>query len=310
MPGLNDKNPMRLDADEKSVFFKRQLEYVKRNTYDIKYKNLRAKEFIPVSTEIPTGADTWTWRSYDKVGVAKIIADYAHDFPRVDVYAVENTLKIKGIGASYGYSIQEIRASQFAGNQLETRRANTARRSVEEKLDNLAWFGDANYNLQGFIGYPGVTEATVVTGTWATATPDEIVGDVTALMNAITVPTKGKEVPDTLIMPRTQYNIIKDKRMTDGNSKTVLTYLMEVNSVNNPGFMIEAVDELEGQGAAGSQRMYAYMRDPEHLTQEIPQMFEMFDADKEGMEYVIPCHARFGGVCIYYLQAVAFMDGI
>ena len=306
----NKYNPTRLDADEKSYFFKRQLEHVKRTTYDTKFKNLRAKIFIPVSTEVPSGADTWTWRSYTKVGQAKIISDYAEDFPRVDVYGVENTSKIKSVGDSYGYSIQEIRQAQMAGTPLEQRRADAARRGIEEKLDYLAWFGDTTHNIQGFIGYPGVTNVTVVTGTWSTATPDQIVLDVTTLMNGVTVPTKGKEVPDTLIMPRTQYNIIKDKRMTDGNSKTVLTYLMEVNSVNNPGFMIDAVDELLNQGTGSTQRMYAYVRDPEHLTQEIPQMFEMFDADKKGMSYVVPCHARFGGVSIYYPQSVAYMDGI
>ena len=82
----------RLDATE-TVFFKRQLEYVKSKTYDKKYKNLKSSTLIPISTEAPSGADFIVWYSFSKAGVAKIISDYANDFPRVDVYAEENQIK-------------------------------------------------------------------------------------------------------------------------------------------------------------------------------------------------------------------------
>ena len=311
--GINN-DPMKLDDAEKQVFFKRQLEHVKRQTYDKKYRNLRAKMFVPVSTDTPSGAEFITWRSYSRVGIAKIIADYAHDFPRVDIYGEEKTSKVFSMGDRFGYSIKEIRRAQVAGLDLNTRRSNAARQGIEELQDRLAWFGDANYNIQGFINYPGITEATLTVGvggnTWALKTPDEIVADITAIMSAVTVPTRGREVPDTIIVPRTQYNILKDTRMTDGDSTTILEYIVNTQRVDNPGFVLSAVDELHQAGAAATQKMMAYVRDPEHLVQEIPQMFEMFDADKKGMEYVVPCHAEFGGVTIFYPNSVAYMDGI
>lgn len=303
------KNALHLDANE-TAFFKRELEYVKRAAYDKKYRNLKSNMFIPISTEAPAGADYITWRSFSKVGLAKIIADYAHDFPRVDVYGEENRAQVYSMGASYGYSIKEIRRAQMAGVPLSAKRADAARLAIEQLKDKLAWDGDANYNLQGLINYPGITEATLTTGaggnTWALKTPDEIIADLTALKTSVSVPTNGIEEINQILLPRAQYELIANTRMTDGSSNTILNFF----KTNNPMISVDVLDRLSTAGDGGTARMMGYVKDPDHLTQEIPQMFEQLDADKKGAEYEVPCMAEFGGVIVYYVASVAFMDGI
>jgi hypothetical protein len=306
----NSNDVTRLDANE-TAFFRRQLEYIFRRTYDKKYRNLKAMQLIPVSTEIPSGAKVAVWYSYSKAGQAKIINDYAHDYPRVDIYAEEKEMYVRGIGESYGYSIVEVRRAQRAGVDLDTRRANTARRANDEKVDKIAWFGDINYGLQGLLDYPGITEYTVPVGAstdteWSTKTPDEINADLVGICNAVSVPTRGIEEVDTILLPRPQYNLIRNTRMTDGDSNTIYNFFIK----NNPDKMIEVLDELQGAGAGGSDRMMAYVRDPENLTLEIPQMFEQFEADKKGGEYEIPCHSECAGVVVRFPQSVAFGDEI
>lgn len=299
----------KMDATE-TVFFKRQLEYVKSKTYDKKYRNLKASMLIPVSTEAPAGADYIIWYSFSKAGVAKIISDYAHDFPRVDVYATENQSKVFSIGSSYGYAIKEIRRAQMAKVSLDTKRADTCRRANDELVDKLCWYGDIDYNLQGFFDYPGITSFTVPTGTsgvpWNAKTSDEIILDLTGLQSAVSVPTNGREEIDTILLPRNQFNLIKNKRMEGNTDKTVLMFFLS----NNPGVEIIPVDELAGAGASGIDRMMGYTRDSDHLTQEIPQPFEQLEEEKKGMEYTIPCHSEFAGIIIYYPQSVVYGDGI
>ena len=140
---------MRLDANEQ-VFFDNQLALVKSRTYDVQHKALKALQLLPVSTEQDPGATHIIWRSYDKVGMAKIIADYANDFPRADIGGVEHSSPVKDIGASYGYSVKEIRRAQKAGISLDTKRAEAARRAIDEKQDTIAWKGDAKAKLPGF----------------------------------------------------------------------------------------------------------------------------------------------------------------
>jgi len=305
-----DGDTRHLDATE-TAFFKRQLEYVKTKTYDIKYRNLKAMQLIPVSTEAPAGADYIIWYSYGKAGMAKIVSDYAHDFPRVDVYATENQSKIYSLGDAYGYSIKEVRRAAMAGNSLDTRRANTARRAMDELFDKLAWFGDTDFNIQGFFDYPGITEYTVPNGAagtpqWTTKTPDEINDDLVGLCDAVSVPTNGREQVDTILLPRARFNLLKNTRMGGASDTTIFKYFTD----NNPSITIEVLDELVDQGVGSTQRMIGYVKDSEHLTQEIPQPFEQFEPDKKGMTWEIPCHAEFGGVIVYYPQSVAFGDDI
>jgi hypothetical protein len=303
----------RLDAIA-TAFFQRQLEYIKSKTYDTKYKNLKAKQFLPVDSSAPSGTPTITWRSYSAAGHAKIISDYAHDFPRVDIYGVENTIKVHSIGDSYGYSIKEIRRAQIAGTNLNSRGADIAKRAIEEKIDDIAWNGDTKSNIQGFLDYPGISEYTVPVGastttTWASKTPDEIILDMTGMINGVNVPTKGKENVNQILLPRTQYNQINNTRMTDTNM-TILMYFKN----NNPGIAVDVLDLLDGAGdptgVDSDDRMMAYVKDPTNLTLELPQPFEQIEADKRGMEYVIPCHAEIGGVIVYYPSSVIFGDGI
>lgn len=304
-------NPMHLDANE-TAFFKRQTEFISGKTYDKKFENLKAKMFIPVSTEIPSGSEFWTWRSFTKQGLAKIINDYGKDFPRVDIYGNENTVKVFSMGDSYGWSVMEIRRAMKAGINLSNRKAEAAKRGIEELQEKLAWDGDANYNIQGFVNYPGINTATLGTSagsgddTWPNKTPDEIIADLTALQNAVSVTTKGVEEINQILLPRARYNLIKNTRMTDGNDKSILTYFLS----NNPGVSIDPLDRLSTAGAGGVMRALAYVRDPDHLVQQIPTMFEQFEADKQGMEYVVPCHSEFAGVTVFYPLSVAKMDGI
>lgn len=305
-------NPMNLDANE-SAFFKRELEYVKARTYDARYKQLKGLTLIPISTEANAGATEITFRRYKGVGFAKVISDYANDFPRVDVYGEEETCKVKGIGDSYGYNIKEIRSSQMTGKRLDQRRAETARRANDEKVNSIALKGDSKHNLQGFINYPGITEYTVpADGTgnsknWDTKTPDQIVRDVAGLISAVTESTYGREVVDTLLLPLRKFNLVSTTRMGDGSDSTILEFILKTN----PGLKtVDWLTELTGAGANGTDRMMVYPRDEEHVTLEIPQPFEQFEPQQKGMAFEIPCHSETAGVIIYYPMSVAYGDGI
>lgn len=300
-----------LDANE-SVFFKRELEYVKAKTYDVKYAPNKALGLFPVSTEPGPAATEITYRSYDKVGMAKMIADYATDFPRVDVYGTESTIKVHALGDSYGYSIEEIRRAQRAGLSLESKRATVAREAIDNKLNTIAMSGESANNIKGFLNYSGITEVTVTSGsagdTWDKKTADEILADMNAAVEAVLTTTNGIEAPDTMLLPLTRYLLIGRKRIgTDSDGKTVMTYFLE----NNPYIKrIEWLTELETSGDSSSKQMYVFKNDADHIEFFIPLPFESFEADKKGMTYEVPCMAKTAGIVIYYPLSCAFMSGI
>lgn len=311
-------NSVNLDANE-TVFFARELEYIKAQTYDVMYPQLKATQLIPVSTNAGAGAEAITYQQFDQLGMAKIIANYADDLPRADVKGKEFTAPVRSIGASYGYNVQEIRAAQFANRNLEQRRANAARRAVEQKINNIAWFGDADNNLMGFVNHPNVTRvaaplnAGLTSTLWANKTADEILKDMNSLANGIVELTKGVEMPNTLLMPIDQYTLIASTARSANSDTTILEYFL----MNNPFIKrVEWVNELKDAGVgvspivAGGDVMIAYDNNPDKLTLEIPQPFEQFPAQERGLEFLVNCHARCAGNIIYYPLSVAIMEGI
>lgn len=300
-----------LDASE-SAFLSRSLEQIRAQTYDMKLLSLRAREFLPTDNSISPGAEVIRYAQYNSVGVAKIIANYADDLPRADVLALEFTSKIRGIGSSYGFSLQEVRAAQFAGVPLEQRKANAARRSIEERVDAIAQTGDSKHGLLGMLNQSNTTSFSVPNGgngtaTFATKTPDEVVKDLHGIANGIVASTKGAEVPDTLLLPIAQYTDIATRRMGDGSDTTILEFFLK----SSP--FIKTVDHwhaLAGAGSGPTDRMVCYRKDPDAIQLIMPQEFEQLPPQLKGMESVTPCHARTGGVIMYYPLSMSYGDGI
>ncbi len=135
-----------MDADS-GFFFQRQIEHIQAKTYDVLYRDLTFREHIPINNEGGPGISAFTYRSYSQVGEAKVGNASSSDLPRSDAEGKEFTFKVETVMASYGYNIDEINAAKYSGAPLDARRAQSCRRSVEEKLNSIAWWGDTNANL-------------------------------------------------------------------------------------------------------------------------------------------------------------------
>ena len=174
------ENTYNEDANE-TVFFARQLEHVKAQSYDKKYPAYKAQQFIPVNTGVDEGAKSITYESYDGNGQSKFIADYADDLPNVEVSGTEFTTPVRQHGNSYQFSNQDLRASRMAGKNLPTRKADRSRQAYEQMVDDTAWLADGSTQWRGLTGIlynSSVNIDPAPNGTWASATPDQIIADV------------------------------------------------------------------------------------------------------------------------------------
>lgn len=308
---MNPNSSLHLDARE-TAFFEKELTRVMTKSFDEERKDLKALQLIPVSPDQDFIAKTIEWKSYTQVGIAKFVSDYANDFPRIDVGGVEHTAKVKTMGDSYGYSIEDIRRAAALNMPLSQRKAAAAVRAIDELQDRVAWFGEADLGIQGLINFPGITEYAVQNGAggskaWADKTADEIYADVIGLITTPGQVTNGKENPDTLIMDLAHYNKLASTPFGDNKDKTLLSFIR----TNFPSLTrIEWVQELATAGAGGTSRMMAYTRDPDKLELLIPWKLEQFDPERRGQEYIIDCLQKTAGVVVYRPLSVAFGDGI
>lgn len=301
---------LRADTGE-SVFFARQLNQVKAQTYDIKRANLNALNIMPVSTEINPGATTVTYRQMDSVGMAKVIGDYGTDLHRADLVGKEFTSPIRTIGNAYGYNVQEIRSAQYTGMNLNARKAMAATRAHQEKINQLAFFGDAEHGLPGLVSNTNVPEVTLLadgTGSskaFSAKTSAQIVRDINSLVNKIIVQSKGVHRATEVWLPVDQYALIATTQNSTASDASILQFLQQMH----PGVTFRQVVELDGAGAAGADRMYAMENSAENWQLEIPMMIMQHSPQQRGLEFEVPVESRFAGVLIEYPLAFAFADG-
>lgn len=285
-----------------------QLEYLKAQTYDVKYPALKARQFIPVSNEASNADETVSYEQWDEFGMAQILANGADDLPLIDALAKKFSAPIKSLGAKYSYSMQDVRRSAENNRRLVPKKANAARRAIETLIDDIGVSGDDRTGLKGIANNANVTLVTPDTGTWATATGLEMYDDVCKLLNSIVTASQDVFEATQVVLPTAQYQLIAKKLMTttgDG-PRTVLEALQAAF----PEVTFSRWNKLKDKDAGGTgPRIIAYPLDAEVLQMEIPQEFEQFPPQAKNLNMEVPCHARTGGVNVYYPVAMAYMDG-
>jgi len=296
----------RFDA-EAGLFLSRQLEYIRPQIFETKYADIKYPTILPVTSEAGPGAQTYTYRVMDATGEFKIISDAADDLPRADVTQVEKTINIRSIGGSFSYTVQELRAAQMADVALEQRRAAAVRRAYEEKVESIAMFGDTSVSLTGFFNNSTVDVYTA--DKWFTdsgTTSQEMLDLLNYGVSAIVNGSRMVEQPDTILMAYEDYNVIATQRNSDSSDVTVLEYFLRTNPfIRN----IEPINQLDADNSGLiTNRMVVYKRDPEKLQLHIPQPLELFPPQQRGLEFIVPAHARVGGVSIYYPKSVIYVQ--
>lgn len=316
-PALVETQGLRFDsAEDASVFFARELDYIKSKSYDKIYPDFNALTHFPVTHEVPEGAETMTYYAYDKVGMAKIISSYASDLPRADVDGKPSTAHIRSIGDSYGYSVQEMRASRFAGKSLDTRRAEAARYSIDRLMNKIAWAGDKEHNLMGMLSddnnIPLYTLSTTSGNktAWADKTASEILNDINGMFQFQARLTQDVERADTLALPASVYIDISTRQIPN-TGYTVRKFLME----NAPYLKnIVSCAELEAgntdMNPYGQNTALLYTNSKDKFSLEIPMAFYQYPLQNRNLEIIIPCEARVAGIILYYPLSALIAVGV
>lgn len=308
-------------AEEASVFFARELDYVKSQSYDVEYPELTALNLFPITNETDEGAETVTYYTYDKKGFAKIIDNYSDDLPRADADGKPTTATVKSLGASYGYSVQEMRASRLAGKNLDARKAEAARWAIDSETNKIAWRGDDTSGLMGVLSTgQSIPLYTIQADAnsklkWTEKDPDAILDDINGMAKQVARTTKNVERPDTLCIPADVYMHISTKRIPH-TATSVLNYLLEnspyiKNIVSAAELDDDAVETNPYAAASGGQGVaFLFKNDKKKLSLENPMAYKQYTAQAKNLETIVPCESRTAGVIVYYPLSCLIAVGV
>ncbi len=305
--------------DDEGVFFQRQLEYIQAQSYDVLYPDLMGRNVFTLNSEGGEGINTITYRSYDKRGETAIIAGKATDLPRGDISGEEYSITVKTLGNAFGYSRQELAAAKVTGMPLEARKAEATRRSYEEKVNQIIWFGSPENKLNGLfngpIGAPCLTVqktelANGVGGTpqWRTKTGMEVVKDLTDALAQMYVDTKKLFRPDTILLSVEDKLYLENTPVSaDYPLTSIMKWFLENNKFIKSADQFKDINELEGiypatvggtfdptGGQVGGFTIMCSGADNARIREPFPYMH--LPVQYKGLEFEVNCYGRFAGV--------------
>lgn len=323
-----------LATDDEGVFFQRQLEYVQAQSFDVLYPDLMGRECFALNTEGGEGINLITYRSYDKRGETAIIAGKATDLPRGDISGQEYSIPVRTLGNAFGYSRQELASAKLTGMPLEARKAEATRRSYEEKVNQIIFFGSAENGLHGLFGGPvGAPALTIsktavdaaVGGGFATEwgvdkTPDEVIADLTSACVKVYSDTKKIFRPNKILISVEKKQYLMNTPRSLQSDVSIMDWFIANNMFIKSSDDFKDINEVAGiYDAAGGAfdptgakaegfTVYADAADNARVREPFPYIH--LPVQYKGLEFEVNCYGRFAGVEMIRPDAFAHFYGV
>lgn len=238
--------------------------------------------------------------------------------PGISINGERVVLPLRLLGQEISYTSVELERSQLLGQPIDAAKFDALNIVYQMCTDEMVYKGDTLVGAKGLINSALVTAGSVPndgTGSstlWTSKTPDQILRDVNAMIQAAWQASGFAVCPDKLLLPPAQYAYIASQKVSTAGNVSILTYL-EDNSislrVNGRKLDIQPVKWLTGAGASGADRMVAY------TNQEDRVRFPMVPIRREapyylGIKFNAPYIWAFGELEVLYPETLLYNDGI
>lgn len=303
---------MARDAQQALGFLVSQVTHLEPQVLRIVYVDIQYPTLIPIDTSAQEWAKSVTYFSMDKLGAAQWFNGMATDMPIADIQHTKYEQPIEMAGIGYRYTLEELgQTMMIPGLNLTAERAEAARRAYEEFMEIVMLRGDAARNWTGLFN-DGTATASNTAGSWAAATPDNIIKDINTILGAQWQTTLGVEMSDTLLLPLQEFNRLASTPRATGSDMSILEWVKKYNvytSQTGQPLLVRGAIGLETAGAGATQRAVAYRRDMQILKGHVPMPHRFLPIWQSGpVTYDIPGIFRTGGTEVRRPKGVRYLD--
>lgn len=290
-----------------SLFFARQLEYIRPKLYDKKFPARKARVHFPLNTEGGSGLESITHRMINRAGIAAI----GMGFNRSEISVREFTSPVKPLTSSYGWDLMEIRKAMRADIALSAAKANAAKAAIIDLENQLAYIGDPESGLIGAFNHPNIPRIPATypissNGSTSSSTPDQIIATFNLAINQVFVLSRGIERATMCLMTPAAHAYISATNRSTLNDTTILEYLKKAH----PDVDFDWCTECIGAGTGGTDILFTYTRDEDHIKLNIPSPFEQLPEYQSNIgSWEVGCVESFGGIEYTYATGLV-VDGV
>lgn len=248
--------------------FPRDFEYIRSKIWEEPMQPLSGLTLFPIDTSVPLGARTHTARRELAAGTAAIHRG-GTEVPRATIGYVEKQFGTAIIVCSAGQNFFEQLTLDFAGIQQYEASIRKGKRLVEERMNDLAFFGDEASNIRGVLTYPDLPKVRLALDF------DDVAANYQAqirmlhdLGNEPRIRSGTRMSPNRLaVSPKLMGYLSTRKHDQDGGADTtMLEYYLRTNVLGIRS--VDEVPELAGIGPNGEDGIL-FWRDDSNAIQNV-----------------------------------------
>lgn len=303
-------------------FVTNNLQAIQAEIEEILYLDMRYDEWLPVKTNIPEGAQTYSYRVVDRHGRGKFINREGNDAGSATVTVGNVPYAIGYAGIQAEWTLEDLRAAIFGGIGLDTETIKAAMDGCMDHIEQVAIDGDpvtgAGYGFKGITNLDGVT-TTSASKLISAMTGDELVAFVQLQVSALIEATNtifprriGRVM--ALYLPTAQYNIVSTLPYGDNRDKTAWDFVSVRNAwTERTGAPLELreVIELDGAGAGATDRMIVGFPEEDRVWEmAMPISPRVITTNNMGFRICAPIEYKISGVNLKRPAGVRYVDGI
>jgi len=212
-----------------------------------------------------------------------------------------------------GWTLPELESAQKLGRPVDQQKFSGMQLKYQMDIDEQVYIGDTALGFTGLVNSSLVTNVSnATTGTWSTATADQILADVNELLNSVWAASAYAVCPSKLLIDPVNYSRLVSKLVSSAGNISILEFLKQnslSNSINGRPLDIQPVKWLTSRGAGSTNRMVAYTPDQDKVR------FPLVPLQRTPLEYrdlrqLTTYFGRLGVVEFVYPETFGYRDNI
>jgi len=212
-----------------------------------------------------------------------------------------------------GWTLPELESAQKLGRPVDQQKFSGMQLKYQMDIDEQVYIGDTALGFTGLVNSSLVTNVSnATTGTWSTATADQILADVNELLNSVWAASAYAVCPSKLLIDPVNYSRLVSKLVSTAGNISILEFLKQnslSNSINGRPLDIQPLKWLTGRGAGTTNRMVAYTPDQDKVR------FPLVPLQRTPLEYrdlrqLTTYFGRLGVVEFVYPETLGYRDNI
>jgi hypothetical protein len=306
-PLFHQDSSGRADIGE-TALFATQLKYFIAEFFGDYFPTVDVRNWLTFDTSLPVGAIDYSARRILKHGQFTAVASSGRDAPVITVGAAEDLYRNVEYQGKIIYTLAQLEHAAYSGFPLEREELNALALAAEQNVEQRFHIGDADHGTLGYYNgaaASGIPLYVAVTGTWATATHAQIMGDLRVLMYGIRNATGVTMLyPDSIAIPSSLYQYLGVLR-----ANTVGT-VRDSMLAEWPGLKIYESNIANLLDAAGTgPRLFAFASTNMASRFGMPRELEMLAPQQVGTTFESIGRQNCAGAILPQPLAMGHMDG-